>query len=314
MLVLCAVAPAGVRAQSPAAEGGHEDESGASGASAVVVDREQAAGDGSPGGASASHVSPASALGSPALPAQPGWGDPNGPPPVSGPPPSQRPTHPRGWRFPRQTVRRPLTLPQGVLRFDSTVALESYGGRASMIGYAGVAAGLFDDLEIGATPFGLTFLPPFALSDPYVYARVRVISGNVQLAVRAGSTLPVANQLSGPQMTLAGELAWLIAPVFRIDTGLEYGALFGSTFYQRVGVPLTATLQLGIQALALVSGVYVYNDFDDADVPLQLRYTVTFRGYQGPLGEFSMQGGFTDFSTADSSWMVQTRLTFFAYL
>jgi hypothetical protein len=212
-------------------------------------------------------------------------------------------------------VRRPLTLPQGVLRFDSTVSLSAFGSNAFMVGYAGLAAGIFDDLEIGAVPFGLTFIPlVFRFSDPYVYGRVRVLSGDVQIAFRAGTTLPVAGQLPAAQMDLGGELAWRVLPFFRIDTGLEYGALFTSTFNQRIGIPLTATLQAGIQAIALVSGVYVFNDFDDVDVPLMLRYVVAMRGYQGPIGEFSMQGGFMDLEHADASWTVSTRLTFFAYL
>ncbi len=226
---------------------------------------------------------------------------------------------PRGWRMPRETVRRPLTLPQGVLRFDSTIALSvapvAFGSRLYMSGYAAMAAGLFDDLEIGATPIGITWIPlGYAFDDPYVYARVRALSGDVQLAFRAGTTIPGLAQVGVAQLDLGAELALLLAPIFRIDTGLDYGVLIASPVHQRVGIPVRATIQAGIAAFGLTLGVYVFNDFDDVDVPLLARVVITFRGYQGPHGEWSLEGGFTDLEHAENAWTLQSRFTFFAYL
>lgn len=224
----------------------------------------------------------------------------------------------RGWRLPREHVRRPLTLPQGVLRFDSTVTMSvapvSFGSRFYLSGYAALAAGLLDDLEIGATPLGITWIP-FGLhfSDPYLYARARALSGDTQIAFRAGATIPVSQ--TAARMELAVELAFLVADWLRVDTGVEYALLFSSPLHQRVGVPVTATAQLGrLQSLAVTLGVYVFNDFDDVDVPFLLRYAITFRGYQGPLGEYSVEGGFTDLENAFNAWTIQSRFTWFAYL
>lgn len=224
---------------------------------------------------------------------------------------------PRGWRLPRETVRRPLTLPQGVLRFDSTLTLSAVPGRfgtSYLSGFMGLAAGLFDDVEIGAVPFGTTFIPPLTFQDPFVYGRVRALSGDVQIAFRAGTTLPVAGQLPDAQMELGAELAWLVHPIFRIDTGVDYALLFSDPLYQRIGVPVTATVQLDIHAVALTTAVYVFNDFDDVDVPLLLRYTVTFRGYQGPGGEWAFEAGFTDLEHAEDAWTMRSCFTFFAFL
>lgn len=233
------------------------------------------------------------------------------------PPPSAA-ERPRGWRFPREHVRRPLTLPQGVLRFDSTVTLSvapvAFGSRFYQSGFAGVAAGLVDDFEIGATPLGITWIP-FGLnfSDPYLYARARVLSGEQQIAFRAGVSIPTSQ--TDARMELAAELALLVTDWLRVDTGVDYALLFSSPLHQRVGVPVTATAQLGrLQSLALTLAVYVFNDFDDVDVPLLLRYAITFRGYQGPLGEYSIEGGFTDLERAVNAWTIQSRFTWFAYL
>lgn len=230
-------------------------------------------------------------------------------------PPSQRP---RGWRLPRETVRRPLTLPQGVLRFDSiianSVAPVAFGSRFYMSGYAAVAAGLFDDLELGTTPVGITWIPlGIHMADPYVYARVRALSGDAQIAFRAGTTLPVTSQPGVARMELGTELAFLVDPMFRIDTGVDYSLLFSSPLNQRIGIPVTGTVQLSGHAIGLTLGVYVFNDFDDVDVPLLLRYTVAFGGYQGPYGEWALEGGFTDLEFAEKAWTVQSRFTFFAY-
>ncbi len=335
-LVLCALVAGRARAQAPSEGSASEDPvdaqapGSAEGAAAEVGASESAdgsdasapAGDTARGAADAlspptpqpAREAPAPAT-APTTSGGPSWGDPDAAPPSAVGAPESPPARPRGWRFPRETVRRPLTLPQGVMRFDSTLSFGVLGSQFFMVGYAGLAAGLFDDLEIGAVPLGLTFVPlNFRFSDPSLYARVRVLSGDVQIAFRAGTTLPVAGQFPAAQMDLGAELAWRIVPSFRIDTGVDYGALFASTFNQRIGIPLSATLQLGIQAIGLVTGLYVFNDFDDVDVPLMLRYVVSLPGYQGPLGELSVQGGFTDLEHADAAWTVLSRLTFFAYL
>ena len=227
----------------------------------------------------------------------------------------------RGWRLPRETVRRPLTLPQGVMRFDSTVALSVVpsatfsGSNTFMTGSMGLAAGLHDDFEIGATPFGITFIPlGLAFSDPSLYVRARALSGDAQIAFRGGITIPVAGQLDVAQLELAAELAFVVLPWLRIDTGVDYALLFSTPLHQRIGVPVVLTAQASIHAIGLASGVFVFNDFDDVDVPLLLRYTVSFRGFQGPGGEWTFEGGFTDLERAEDAWIMLSRFTFFAYL
>lgn len=224
---------------------------------------------------------------------------------------------PRGWRYPREVVRRPLTMPQGVFRFDSIVALTmqpagATGGNAHMSGFVGFAAGIFDELEIGSVPLAWTFLWPQAPDDPYIYLRALALSGDVQLAFRGGVWLPVMSQPGVAQMQLTAELALLATPEFRIDVALDYQLLFDSPLQQRVGLPVTATVQLGIHSISLTSAVFVFNDFDDVDVPLLLGYTVTFRGYRQPIGEWGFEGGFLDLERADVSWTMRSRFTFFA--
>lgn len=231
------------------------------------------------------------------------------------------PGPPRGWRLPRETVRRPLTLPQGVMRFDSTVALSVVpsatfsGSNTFMTGSMALAAGLHDDIEIGAAPFGITFIPfGFAFSDPSLYVRARALSGDAQVAFRGGITVPVAGQLDVAQLEVAAELAFVVLPWLRIDTGVDYALLFSTPLHQRIGVPVVLTAQASIHAIGLASGVFVFNDFDDVDVPLLLRYTVSFRGFQGPGGEWTFEGGFTDLERAEDAWIMLSRFTFFAYL
>jgi hypothetical protein len=237
--------------------------------------------------------------------------------PTAPPPPV---TRPRGWRMPRELVRRPLTLPQGVLRFDSTIALSegprSFSSLVTLSGFFGASAGILDDLEVGATPLGLTIWPIFSfdMADPSVYVRGRALSGEVQLAFRAGTTIPIAGQLPAALMELGAELAWLASPMFRLDVGLDYGLLFSDPLHQRIGIPVTASFQINIHTLRLTAGCYVFNDFDDVDVPLLLAWVISFRGYRGPGGEWMLEGGVTDAENASRAWTLRMRITFFAYL
>lgn len=277
-------------------------------------------------------VSAADALDVPSPPpvARAEWRDDEVPPSFAGPPRSSvasRPTvletsggeatpeRPRYWRMPRANVARPLTLPQGVLLFESALSLASFGGHTTMTGFFSTAAGLHDDVEIGATPMAVTFVPPVHYNDPVFYARVRALSGEVQLAFRAHVVIP-ASELEA-QAGVAAELAWLASDVFRLDASLDYGLLFSDPLHQRVGGALRPMLQAGPNAFALTLGCYVFNDADDVDVPLLLRYTATFfGGWQGPLTEASLEGGFLDLSADDlgQAWIFRGSMTFFAYL
>jgi hypothetical protein len=224
--------------------------------------------------------------------------------------PQQRP---RYWRYPREVVRRPLTLPQFVGRLDSIVAASAGSGWGGFFvsGFMSIAGGIFDELEIGATPLAITFWPPLNLpSDPYTYFKARVLGGDVQLAFRAGTTLPF-NRQSSAQMVLGAELAWLATPLFRLDVALDYQLLFSSPLHQRVGIPVTGTFQADIHAIALTTGVFVFNDFDDVDVPLVLSYNVTFNGYRQPHGEWGFEAGFLDLERGVGTWTLRSRFTFF---
>ncbi|HBQ18401.1 MAG TPA: hypothetical protein DEF51_47165 [Myxococcales bacterium] len=212
--------------------------------------------------------------------------------------------------MPRETVRRPLTLPQGVLRFDQILAVSVFG-LARGTGYFRFGAGLHDDFEIGSTPVAVNIPWPTA-DHPSVYVRGRALSGDVQLAVRSELWLPLWGQLPW-QWELGVELA-VTSGWFRFDAGLDYALLFADPLQQRIGLPLTATFQAGPNGFGVTTGVYVFNDFDDVDVPLLLSWTFAFRGYQGPLADARLEGGITDLERADQAWLIRGVLTFFAYL
>lgn len=276
-------------------------------------------------------TSAASALGAPSPPpvARAVWRDDEVPPAFAGPPRSSvagapatletsgaapAPGRPRYWRMPRANVARPLTLPQGVLLFESVLSFAVFGN-ATMTGIFSTAAGLHDDVEIGATPVAITFAPGLQYNDPMIYARVRALSGEVQLAFRGHVVIP-ASRLEA-QAGVAAELAWLASDVFRLDASVDYGLLFSDPLHQRVGAAIRPMLQAGPNAFALTLGCYVFNDADDVDVPLLLRYTATFfGGWQGPLTEASLEGGFLDLAADDvgRAWMFRASMTFFAYL
>jgi hypothetical protein len=231
------------------------------------------------------------------------------------PPTAPTPQRPRGWRYPHEVVRRPLTLPSGVWRIDQliagTVQPTATGGTLAFSWIVSTAVGIIDELEVGTTPLAWTYFPPRVPDDPYFYARVRPLSGDVQLAFRAGVWIPVTSNPGSAQMQVTAELAWLATPFFRLDVALDYQLLFTDPLHQRVGVPITGTFQSGIHAVALTSGVFVFNDADDVDVPLLLTYTVAFRGHRMPAGEWAFDGGFLDLQRAEDAWTMRSRVTFF---
>jgi len=229
--------------------------------------------------------------------------------PIERPAPATAPRT-RFWRMPRELVRRPLTLPQAVIRFDKGLAFSVFGTRAYGTGTFGFGVGLHDDFELGATPVVGNLGPP-SFDQPSVYARARALSGDVQLAVRSRVWVP----LWGQQPTMwevAVELA-ATSGFFRFDAALEYALLFSDPLHQRIGAPLTATLQAGPNGFSMTSGLYVYNDFDDVDVPLLFAWTYAFRGFQGPLADARIEGGIADLSRAEQHWLIRWSLRFYAY-
>lgn len=232
------------------------------------------------------------------------------------PPPTEVEPRPRYWRMPREGTRRPLTLPQGVMYFRSivSVAVIPFGtttsGRGS--GYFGYAVGIFDELEIGTYPVGVIFAPPIEVVDPSLFLRARLVSGEVQFALRGEWTIPAGNNRS-PWMGYSAELAWTPLPWFRFETAVEYGLHFQSPLQQTIHVPLRALFQAGPNTFGVTTGAVMYNDADDFDVPLYLRWAVTFGGWQGPLSEPAIEGGFADLTTADRAWFIRGVWTFYAY-
>lgn len=222
----------------------------------------------------------------------------------------------RYWRMPRSFVERPLTLPEGVLRISSPRSFVMVpGGTGSAFRFStflNFGVGVMDDWEIGATPFGWTFLT--ALHDPTVYTRVRVLSGEVQIALRGELALPVTDQASA-WMNLAVELAWSPNAWFRFETAVDYGLHFVSPLQQTIYVPLRAVFQAGPNSFALTSGAVMYNDADDFDVPILVRYAHSLSGgFQGPLMDVAIEGGVADVTNAERSWLVRLNWTWFAYL
>ena len=224
---------------------------------------------------------------------------------------------PRFWRLPREGTRRPLTLPQAVMAFRSTigVAVVPTGSSAStgrFSGFFGFSVGVLDDWELGTNPVGVIILPPFSVTDPSFYTRVRVLSGEVQLALRAEVSFPLSSQ-GAVWMGYGAELAWNPIEWFRFETSFEYGLHFLTPLQQTIYVPVRAQFQAGPNTFGVGTGVVVYNDADDFDVPLTLRWAVTFAGYQGPLSEVALEGGVADLSDAQYGWFLRGSWTFFAY-
>ena len=226
--------------------------------------------------------------------------------------PEQRPLY---WRLARVGTQRPLTLPQGVMTFTSTAGLSivetgvgSSTGRANT--FLGYAIGAMDDWELGLTLPGLQYMPPFKILDPSFYTRVRLVSGEVQVAVRAEITAPVDSQGSA-WMGLGAEVAWSPESWFRFQTGAEYGLRFSSPLQQTIYVPVRALFSAGPNTWSVATGLVMYNDADDFDVPLMARWAVAIRGQQGPHSEAAIEGGIADL-TGSQGWFIRGDWTFFA--
>lgn len=242
-------------------------------------------------------------------------------------PVEQPEAEPRGiyWRLPRERVSRPLTLPQGVMHTTSTVSIVRvplstsptvpFGGASTRTtGFFGAGVGILDDWEIGTNLLGITMLPGINLYDPSLYTRVRVLSGEVQIGVRGELTAPVTSQ-SSAWMGLAVDLAWTPVSFFRFEAAVDYGLHYTNPLQQTIYVPLRALFQAGPNTFGLHSGLVVYNDGDDYDVPAVVSWSVSWRGlYQGPLADMRIEGGVADVSDAERSWLIRGVWTFFAYL
>ncbi|MBX3274470.1 MAG: hypothetical protein KF729_29665 [Sandaracinaceae bacterium] len=253
-------------------------------------------------------------LASPIAPSAPSPPSASPPPPTHHEPPAARA---RYWRLPREGTRRPLTLPQGVMLWRSTVqtaVVPRPGGTAAFraSGFSAYAIGVLDDLELGTTPLGVTFLPPFTFHDPSVYVRGRVVSGEVQVALRAEAAFPL--QSGGSVWLGAGvDLAWTPIDWFRLEAALEYGLLLSSPLHQTIHVPVRAMFQAGPNTFSVASGAIIYDAAYEVEVPLIFRWAVALRGYQGPLSEPALEGGIGHLGYPDRAWFVRGVWTFFAY-
>ncbi|MCB9597756.1 MAG: hypothetical protein H6719_33875 [Sandaracinaceae bacterium] len=234
------------------------------------------------------------------------------PPPAAEP----EPTRPRFWRMPRADTQRPQTLPQGVMFWRSTISVAvvpaGTSGQFRASGFFGYAVGVFDDLEIGTNPVGVTFAPPFSGQDPSFFLRARLVSGEVQFSLRGEWTIPASSTASA-WMGYSAELAWNPIPWFRFEAAIEYGLHFTQPLQQTIFVPLRAILQAGPNSFGLTTGVVMYNDADAFEVPLYLRYAVAFGGHQGPLSEPALEGGIADLGNAGNAWFFRGVWTFYAY-
>ncbi len=235
------------------------------------------------------------------------------PPPAPAAAESERP---RYWRLPREGTRRPLTLPQAVMTFTSTTGVSAVplgsGSAGRFTGFFGFGVGVLDDWELGTTPFGIVIIPPISLTDPSFYTRVRVLSGEVQLALRAEVSVPFSSQ-GAVWMGYGVELAWNPIDWFRFEANVEYGLQFLTPLQQTIYVPVRALFQAGPNTFSVGTGMVMYNDADDFDVPLIFRWAVAFAGYQGPLSEAALEGGVADLTDAERAWFFRGTWTFFAY-
>lgn len=222
----------------------------------------------------------------------------------------------RYWRYPRSGTLRPLTLPQGVMRFQSRVSVSMVpaggGGNLRMAGYFDLSVGIFDDWEIGASPVGVVFIPLLTYVDPTVYTRVRVVSGDVQLALRAEVAIPADDQRSA-WIGAGAEFAWTPDEIFRLETGLEWGLHFLSPLQQTLYVPLRAMFQAGSSQLGIATGAVMYNDADAFDVPLTARWAIAWGGFQGPTAQIALEGGFAHLGDPVNAWFGRATLTLWAY-
>jgi len=222
----------------------------------------------------------------------------------------------RYWRYPRSGTLRPLTLPQGVMRFESRISVSmvpaASGGNARFSGFFDLAVGIFDDWEIGASPVGVVIFPLMTYVDPTVYTRVRVLSGDVQLALRAEVAIPADDQRSA-WIGAGAELAWTPDEIFRLETGLEWGLHFLTPLQQTLYIPLRAMFQAGSSQLGIATGAVMYNDADAFDVPLTARWAIAWGGFQGPLGQIALEGGFAHLGDPVNAWFIRGTVTLWAY-
>jgi len=222
----------------------------------------------------------------------------------------------RSWRYPHAGTTRPLTLPQGVMRFQSRISVSMVpvagGGNVRMAGYFDLSVGIFDDWEVGASPVGVVFVPLLTYVDPTIYTRVRLVSGEVQLALRAEVAIPADDQRSA--WTGAGaELAWTPDEIFRLETGLEWGLHLLTPLQQTLYVPIRAMFQAGSSQLGIATGAVMYNDADAFDVPLTARWAIAWGGFQGPLAQLALEGGFAHLGDPVNAWFGRATMTLWAY-
>jgi len=200
------------------------------------------------------------------------------PPAPSAPPPDPR-------RFPLRWQGRPLSLPQGMLRFDLDALAGSrrVGDPAAREGTAavlvGFGAGLTRHLEVGAAltrpsssggavPLRLT--PEVELDDPSAYLLLRLIDGVAELGARLETFFPVASDRA--RLLIGAPLRLHLTGVVRVDTGA-----FLETDFDDLGVgivPIRVGGQLG-------DDVWVFADFTvrfpGPALPMEAGLGYTFR-------------------------------------
>lgn len=167
---------------------------------------------------------------------------------------------------------RPITLPVGTLRVDSTLQWVVINGPADdQFGLlAGVAAGFTDSLEIGAQLVPVRFSPNGKYMDPHIYGKYRLAKGQIDVALQVGVSLPASKDTVHP-----------IGPDYLYFTGMA----FGPSFYLTGGLPVIIRFA---EMFRVTSGAFLDialinpNDFFQLRVPIEFAIQITPNWFVGP--------------------------------
>jgi len=204
-------------------------------------------------------------------------------------------------RQPMAFAQRPMTLPAGIVRIDTTLSLASQERpgleRQAFVSFLGlVAYGTTDDLEVGAIVLPVQLAPDGAFGDPGAYGLLRLLDGPVELGLMLELRVPASGESAFG--TLGSLLAtWHAGDSIRLDSGVTFGAALHNPAWFELRFPVTLTIQtsdtffLGVQSGMELSGVDIDGDGGrewDAFIPAGVFLGGTLTGSQGPSADLRL--------------------------
>lgn len=193
-------------------------------------------------------------------------------------------------------IKRPLVLPQGVIRLDAGPR-RPLGAQVRSAGQLqfhlvdgaddpaflvpGVAYGLSKKAEVGAV-WPLRFAPDLDLADVSLYGRYLLQNGSVQIAGFGELLIPIESDLAiGAGLPLQISLS----PNMRLDTGAFLRLVFAADPIGIVNVPAALLIQLTpTWGVGIETGVDLI-DFEQAKLPFGLVGAYSLSSGLGSLGD-----------------------------